>query len=134
MRAPRVITGAIRLHGHEGLLHFGLARTDFAMGDDRRGKTRARASALGDDDTRNLYQARLQRIRPGAEWRKGCRLQRLRSANCGCRTAHDLATTARPALRSGVSDVPTPCRCPFLPASPVESEAGTEEAPCDEGG
>lgn len=59
---------AIRLHGDEGLFHFGLARTYFAMGDDRRGRrSLARAHALSDDDTRDLSQARLQRVRPGAK-------------------------------------------------------------------
>lgn len=59
---------AIRLHGDEGLFHFGLARTYFAMGDDRRGKrSLARAYALGDDDARDLDQARVQRTRAGGE-------------------------------------------------------------------
>ncbi|NZA27080.1 tetratricopeptide repeat protein [Luteimonas sp. SJ-92] len=55
---------AIRLHGSEHRFHFALARTWLLMGERRRaGRALARARALGDDESRALYQAKIEILR-----------------------------------------------------------------------
>ncbi|MDH5823737.1 tetratricopeptide repeat protein [Luteimonas sp. RD2P54] len=63
-RAVEHYRRAIRLHGDEHRFHFALARTWLLMGERRRaGRALARARELGDDDSRALYQAKLDRLR-----------------------------------------------------------------------
>lgn len=55
---------AIRLHGGEHRFHFALARMYLHLGDARRaGRALRRAHELGDDRSRALYQAKLDRLR-----------------------------------------------------------------------
>ncbi|MCY7354300.1 MAG: tetratricopeptide repeat protein [Lysobacter sp.] len=62
-RAASHYQRAIRLHGTEHRFHFGLARAYLQLGDTRRaGLALARAHALSDDGTRDLYQAKLDRL------------------------------------------------------------------------
>lgn len=63
-RAVQHYKRAIRLHRHEELFHFGLARAYFAMGETRRGnRSLARAQALEKANLRERRQAEL----PGAD-------------------------------------------------------------------
>ncbi|WP_187775572.1 tetratricopeptide repeat protein [Luteimonas suaedae] len=62
-RAVQHYRRAIRLHGKEHRFHFGLARTYLLMGETRRAsRALLRARALGDDEDRARYQAKLDRL------------------------------------------------------------------------